>query len=90
MTVAGFLYRSVYTRYLSPGEAIVHDRGSEFSNNLSKKLHELHGVEIRIISAGRPQGNGQAEAVVKKLKQRMICLMSDDRNFLQHLSCQVP
>ena len=62
------MYKHIYTRYLTPGEAIIHDRGPEFANNTAKKLHELHQTEVRIISTGRPQGNGQAEAVVKKLK----------------------
>lgn len=80
MSVARFLYEHVYCRYLAPGEAIIHDRGSEFANKVSRGLHESFGVEIRIISAGRPQGNGQAEAMVKKLKQKMICLMSEECN----------
>jgi transposase InsO family protein len=80
MSVAQFLYEHVYCRYLAPGEAIIHDRGPEFANQVSRHLHESFGVEIRIISTGRPQANGQAEALVKKLKQRMICLMSEDRN----------
>ena len=82
MTVARFLYEQVYCRYLAPGEAIIHDRGPEFANKVSRKLHESFGVEIRVTSAGRPQGNGQAEAMVKKLKQRMICFMSEDSNIL--------
>lgn len=80
MSVAKVLYQEVYCRYLAPGEAIIHDRGPEFANEVSKILHESFGVEIRVISAGRPQGNGQAEAMVKKLKQKMICLMSENRN----------
>ena len=85
MSIATFLYQEVYCRYLAPGEAVIHDRGSEFCNEVSKILHESFGVDIRIISAGRPQGNGQAEAFVKNLKQKMICLMSENRNIHQSL-----
>ena len=74
------MYKHIYTRYLTPGEAIIHDRGPEFANNTAKKLYELHKTEVRIISTGRPQGNGQAEAVVKQLKHRMIVLMSENSN----------
>ena len=85
MSVATFLYKDIYCRYLCPGEAIIHDRGPEFANQVSKILHESFGVEVRIISTGRPQGNGQAEAMVKTLKQKMICLMSENRNIHKYL-----
>ena len=81
MSVAIFIYQEIYCRYLAPGEAIIHDRGPEFANKVSQCLHESFGVEIRIISAGRPQGNGQAEAMVKKLKEKMMSCMSENRNF---------
>ena len=80
MSIATFIYKEIYCRYLAPGEAVIHDRGPEFCNQVSKCLHESFGVEIRITCAGRPQGNGQAEAIVKKLKQRMITLMSERCN----------
>ena len=82
MTVALFIYQHLYCRYLCPGEAIIHDRGPEFANKVSKCLHDSFGVEIRIIATGRPQGNGQAEAMVKNLKQKMMACMSENRNIL--------
>lgn len=82
MTVAIFIYQSIYCRWLTPGECIVHDRGSEFCNEVSSALHANFGVEIRIISAGRPQGNGQAEAMVKNLKEKMKALMAENSNTL--------
>ena len=33
------------------------------------------GVNVRVISAGRPQGNGQAEAMVGSLKNKMYAIM---------------
>ena len=80
MSVALFIYQEIYCRYLAPGEAIIHDRGPEFANKVSKVLHESFGVDIRITSTGRPQGNGQAEAMVKNLKQKMLACMSENRN----------
>lgn len=35
------------------------------------------GVEIRVISAGRPQGNGQAEKYVDILKEKMKAIMAE-------------
>ena len=78
MSVAVFLYQEIYCRYLSPGEAIIHDRGPEFANQVSKCLHNSFGVDIRITATGRPQGNGQAEAMVKNLKQKMLACMSEN------------
>ena len=68
MSVAIFLYQEIYCRYLSPGEAIIYDRGGEFTGKVVKNLNESFGVDMRVISAGRPQGNGQAEAMVKTMK----------------------
>ena len=38
-------------------------------------LNNQFGAKIRVISAARPQGNGQAEAFVKSLKNKMYALM---------------
>ena len=76
MTVAQFVYQHIYCRYLCPGECIVHDRG-ELCNNIAKLLAEKFNCPIRVISAGRPQANGQAEAYVKNLKTKMKALMVD-------------
>ena len=38
-------------------------------------LNTQFGANIRVISAARPQGNGQAEAFVKSLKNKMYALM---------------
>ena len=70
MTVAQFIYQQIYCRYLCPGECIIHDRG-ELCNNIAKALAKNFKCEIRVISAGRPQANGQAEAYVKNVKTKM-------------------
>ena len=59
---------------MCPGECIVQDRG-EFANKICDQLAQKFGCEIRVISAGRPQANGQAEAYVKQLKARMKAKM---------------
>ena len=74
MSVATFVYQNIYCRYLCPGECIVHDRG-EFCNRVMKILSDDFGAEIRVISAGRPQANGQVESYVKSLKNKMYAVM---------------
>ena len=78
--VAQFFYQHIYCRYLSPGE-IIHDRGGEFCNKICKIMHEKFGVRVNVISAGKPQGNGQAESMVKKLKEKMRALMIESCDF---------
>ena len=81
MTVAIFIYQQIYCRYLCPGECIIHDRG-ELCNKVATLLAERFNCSIRIISAGRPQANGQVEAYVKNLKTKMkakIVEASQDR-----------
>ena len=78
MTVAIALYQHIYCRYLAPGECLVYDRGLEFCNEVSKHLHVVFGVNIRVISAGRPRGNGLAENRVKSLKEKMRAMMSEE------------
>jgi hypothetical protein len=52
-----------------------------------RKLNENFGVEIRVIRAGRPMANGQAESAVKNVKQNMnmLCL-ENGRNCIFILS----
>ena len=76
MTVACFIYQEIYCRWLSPGECVVYDRGPEFANEICQALLTSFGTEIRMISAGRPQANGQVERAVENLKQKMKALMS--------------
>ena len=82
MSVAIALYQNIYCRYLAPGECMVHDRGLEFCNQIHTILHQKFGVPIRIISAGRPRGNGLAEVHVKVLKEKMRAIMSETTDAL--------
>ena len=81
MTVAIFLYQHILCRYLSPDECIIHDRGPEFCNKVVMNLMELFGVEIRRISAGYPQGNGQVKKYVGILKEKMKAIISEKSNY---------
>jgi hypothetical protein len=73
-SVALFIYQNIYCRYLCPGECIIQDRG-EACNKICDILASEFSCEIRVISAGRPQSNGQAESAVKSLKTKMKCCM---------------
>jgi len=76
MTVSLFLYQNIFCRYQAPGECIIYDRG-EFCNKVTDILNHQYGVETRVISAGRPQANGQVEVYVKQIKEKMRALMSE-------------
>ena len=76
MTVALFIYQNIYCRYLCPGECIIQDRG-EFCNKVAEFLANRFKCPIRVISVGRPQVNGQAEAYVKNMKTKYKAFMID-------------
>ena len=76
MTVALFIYREIYCRYLSPGECVIHDRGTELANEVVQTMLKSFGVDVLMVSAGRPQANGQAEVNVRTLKEKLKALMS--------------
>ena len=80
MTVACFLYRAVYTRYLCPGECIISDPGGEFKNEVMTILSTSFDVDFRMTSPGNPKSNGLAEANVKTIKNKIKALMSETCN----------
>ena len=85
-TIAEFFYEHIYCRYLSPGECIIHDFGGEFCNKVNAKLAKDFGVDMRCIKAGRPMANGQAEAAVKLVKQKLTMLALENSNtFFIHI-----
>ena len=77
----------MYCRYGCPGEFILHDGGSEFCNEVTEILHKKFGCEVRCTMAGRPQGNGQAEAYIKKLKSKMRYILLEDGNDSGRMKC---
>ena len=68
--VALFIFEAIYCRYGTPGECIIHDRGTDFCNKVQDILHSSWGTDIRVIESNRPQGNGMAEAAVKQFKRK--------------------
>ena len=67
---------------MSPGECIIHDHGGEFDSNDMKKLAKDLNTDLRRTKGGRPWANGQAEAAVKLVKNKikMIALENSDSN----------
>ena len=61
---------------MCPGECIIQDRG-EFCNKVSKLLNDKFHCNIRCISAGRPQANGQVERYVGIVKEKMRAIMAE-------------
>ena len=56
---------------MAPGEIIIHDGGKEFVNGLLQTLMKDFKVKVNVTLPGRPQGNGQAESVVKNVKNKL-------------------
>lgn len=82
MSVALFIYRQIYCRYLCPGECIIADAGSEWCNKVNQILSESFGVSFSIARPGNPKSNGLAESAVKTLKNKLRALMSEKSNFI--------
>ena len=77
-----FIYECIYCRYLAPGACIIHDQAGEFKSNLVQNMADDFGVEMRCIKGGRPMSNGQAEAAVKLVKNKMKMLALENSNFI--------
>ena len=78
--MAEFLYEHIYCRYLSPGECIIHDFGGEFNSKVQEKLANDFGVDFRCTKGGRPWANGQAEAAVKLVKNKIKMIGLENGN----------
>ena len=59
---------------------LTHDRGGEFLG-VNGSLDKKHGFEVRKSSAYHPEGNGMAEAAVKKLKSKFAMMLESISNF---------
>ena len=66
--VANPLFENWYCRYGIPFE-IQYDQGSEFTNDLIKRLQERVGVQIRHTTSYYHQANGQVERFNRTLKR---------------------
>ena len=76
---------------MSPGECIIHDHGGEFDSKAMKKLAKDMNVDLRRTKGGRPWANGQAEAAVKLVKNKikMIALEKNDSNSICYFFLKV-
>lgn len=80
MTVACFIYRQIYCRYLCPGECIISDAGSEWCNEVNRILSKTFGVNFVTTRPGNPKSNGLAESAIKTLKNKLKALFSEKSN----------
>ena len=74
-TIADVLERQVlYTT--GPPKILTHDQGSEMKGKF-ESVEEEFGMKVIKSSAYHPEGNGKAEAGIKKLKNKLLmCLVS--------------
>ena len=69
---------SIYCRQGAPVQ-IVSDNGTEFTNNISKALQEIHGCRLIFSAPYHPQTNGLVESTHKAIKGSLIRSMNDKR-----------
>ena len=64
---------------MSPGECIIHDNG-ELNTILQREMANDFGVDMRCTKGGRPWANGQAEAAVKLVKNKIKLIALENGN----------
>jgi transposase InsO family protein len=52
-------------------EAIISDRGTQFTAKLFRKVWEQLGTDLRLSTAYHPQSDGQTERVIRELEQQL-------------------
>lgn len=80
-SIAMFLWKNIFCRYLTPLECIIHDRDKTLEAKIMKVLFKRFGCKIKITLAGNPQSNGQAEIFHKTIKERINALLMDHSYF---------
>ena len=77
-TTADVLQRHVlYTT--GPPKILTHDQGSEMKGEFAEMENEF-GIKVIKSSAYHPEGNGKAEAGIKKLKQKLLMFLENNCN----------
>ena len=77
-TTAAILERNIIYS-TGPPKILTHDQGSEMMGKFSSMENEF-GLRVIKSSAYHPQGNGKAEAGIKKLKNKLLMFLENTCN----------
>ena len=78
-SIANFIHRDLYCRYMAPAQVLVVDKEFDQSN-IVKELNESFNVKVNVVR-GRPQPNGQVYVVMRTLKERINARLSMHSDF---------
>jgi hypothetical protein len=59
-------------------DVVLSDRGSHFLGEGVQEYYKARGIDKRQTAAGNPQADGKAEALVKKVKDRMLKMAKEE------------
>jgi hypothetical protein len=76
-TIALFLWKDIFCRYLTPCECIIHDGDTTLAANVMKELFNRFRCTIKVTCGGNPKSNGQVEIFMKTVKERINALQVD-------------
>lgn len=79
-SIALFLWKHLFCRYLAPLECVVHDRDRTLGAKIMKELLKNFDCDIKVTVGGNPQSNGQAEIFIKTIKERINAVLCDLSN----------
>jgi len=79
-TIAAFLWKNIFCRYLTPLECIIHDGDKTLAAKVMKELFERFDCNIKVTVGGNPQSNGQVEIFMKTIKERVNAIQLDYSN----------
>ena len=85
-SIALFLWKNIFCRYLTPLECIIHDRDRTLGAEVMKELFDNFRCKIKVTVAGNPKANGQVEIYMKTIKERVNAIQFDYSN-LKFLKC---
>ena len=77
--IANLYHNAVYPNYGIP-DAVISDRGLQFVSSFTRDLYSKSGIELKAMTAYRPQSNGEAERVNQEIGTylRMYCAEKPD------------
>ena len=77
--IANLYHNAVYPNYGIP-DAIISDCGPQFVSSFTRDLYSKSGIELKAMTAYRPQSNGEAERVNQEIGMylRMYCTEKPD------------